>query len=377
MGMTLPPLTYLSLDSVSEGIGLSQVARYVERLGTRGVDVTLHSFEKGPPDPGLSERLTAAGVRWKPHRFRVGGAGGGLARVAHAAALIAGADLVHARSDLAAAAAVVTRQPAWVWDLRGFWREQRIAIGLVRPGSGPERVMRSVEAAAARSCTGIVTLTDAAVGVLGDRYGPEMVAKSRVITTCVDLDLFTPRELPELPPVRLLLAGTLNSLYDIPTMLQMVDRLKARCPVELSVLTSQASPWEGELAACGHAPQHAPAADMPLWVARHHAGLSVLRDVGVSNLAATPTKLGEFLASGRPVITNTGLGDMDRLLSSYDCGVVVRDGSVEELDRVADDLLRLLVDPATPGRCRALAREHFDVERGVDQLLAVYRQAAR
>jgi len=372
--MTLPPLTYLTVDSVSEGIGLSQVVRYVERLARRGLDVTLHSFEQHDPDPAVAARLHAAGARWRPHRFRGAGSAGGALRVAHGAALVAGADLVHARSDLAAASAMLAGRRAWVWDFRGFWREQRIAQALLRPGSAPDRAMRRVEAASARRCKGIVTLTEAAVAVLEERHGREVAAKATVISTCVDLGLFCSSPLPDGGPVRLLLAGTLNRLYDVPAMLKLVERVASRCPAELTVLTSEPSPWDGQLRARGLTPASAPPAEMPERIGAHHAGLSVLRDVGASNRGAVPTKLAEFLACGRPVVVNAGLGDMDRLLAAYDCGVVLAGPSDEAIDVAAAGLLRLLADRGTPARCRSLAEEHFDVERGVDRLVDLYHR---
>lgn len=374
--MTLAPLTYLSMDSVGEGIGLSQVARYVERLATRGADVTLHSFEKGPPDRALSARFESAGVRWVPHRFVGNGSAAGLVRVAQGAALIRGAELVHARSDMAAASALLGRRRAWVWDVRAFWREQRVALGTMRAGSAPERTMRSVEQAAARSCTGIVTLTEAAVEVLRDRYGDDVAAKARVITTCVDLDLFSCSPMPPSPPVRLLLSGTLNRLYDVPTMITLIDRLAARRPTDLTVLAAEPTPWNDRLAELGFVPRRALPAEMPEWVRQHHLGLSVLRtDMGISSRAVMPTKIGEFLASGRPVVVNAGLGDMDRLLPKYDCGVVLRGGTEADLDDAVDEIERLVDDEDTPDRCRRLAEDRFSLDRGVEELLGLYQRA--
>jgi hypothetical protein len=115
---------------------------------------------------------------------------------------------------------------------------------------------------------------------------------------------------------------------------------------------------------------------MPDRVREHHVGLSIRRfDVGVTSYSATPTKLGEFLATGRPVVVNAGLGDLDDLLGRHDCGVVLQSASEAELDRAASELDRLLDDPGMPARCRALAEEHFNVDRGVDQLVGAYQQA--
>jgi len=371
----LPPLTYLTVDSIAEGVGLSQVVRYVERLAGRNVDVTLHSFEKAAPDRAVAERLAAAGVDWHAHRFRPGAAAG-VARVIQGAALVARAELVHARSDMAAGSCLLTRRPAWVWDVRSFWREQRMELGMLAEGSVYERTMKGIERAAARRSTAVVTLSHAAAEVLGSRFGREVVAKSHVITTCVDLERFGCSPLPSASPVRLLLAGTLNTLYDVPCMMRLVRRLQARRPSELTVLEPTSSPWDQDFRDAGLVPRSAAPGAMPAEIAAHHVGLSILRaNIGVANCAATPTKIGEFLASGRPVVVNRGLGDLNELLARFDCGIVVADATEAGLADAVEGIERLIDDSGTPDRCRALAEEHFNLDRGVEQLLAAYHQA--
>jgi glycosyltransferase involved in cell wall biosynthesis len=114
---------------------------------------------------------------------------------------------------------------------------------------------------------------------------------------------------------------------------------------------------------------------MPGHVHAAHVGLGVLRPVGVSNAGAMPTKLGEFLAAGRPVVVSPGLGDMDRFLSDFDCGVVLTDMSAVGLGHAAEEVERLIDDPDTPTRCRALAEERFSLPAGVKRLLAAYEKA--
>ena len=370
----LPPLTYFSVDSLAEGVGASQVLPYVERLAQRGMTVVLHSFEKGEPGSGTRRRLDAAGARWHPHPFGAAGPAGGLLRVARGARFVAGAELVHARSDLAAASAVVSRCRAWVWDMRALWREQRMELGLLRPGSIEERVMRRVERAAAARSAAIITLSRAAVTVLGDRFGPEVWHKSRVITTCVDLRRFTVSGWQRGSEVRFLLAGTLNTVYDVPGMTRFVERFRALQPAHLHVVAPAPGPWHGELEAAGATFGSSTPEGMPSVIADHDVGLSMLRS-GISTRAAMPTKIGELLACGRPVVVSGRVGDLDDLLARYDCGVVVGDGSEEELQRGTLELRRLLADEETPARCRRLAEEHFDLERGVDALIDTYREA--
>lgn len=233
--------------------------------------------------------------------------------------------------------------------------------------------MARVESGAATRSAGIVTLSRAAIGVLSDRFGDGLGKKARVVTTCVDLERFTPSPLPALDSLRFLLVGTLNALYDVPTMVRLVERVRSRRPAELHVLSPDPSAWRPLFEQVGAAVGEAPAAAMPDRIREAHVGLSLRRpEFAMTSVAATPTKLAEFLAAGRPVVVSPGLGDMDELLARHDCGVVIDDPSGEGLAAAAGELERLVADPALPERCRALAEEHFDLEKGLDRLVDLY-----
>lgn len=366
------PLTYLTHDSVSEGIGVSQVLAYVEAIAAAGVAVHLHSFEKRAPAPTTRTRLDQAGVRWTPHEFGRPGAAGGVARVLAGARAVRGGNLVHARSDMAAASAMLAGADRWLWDVRSLWSDQRIALGALRAGSPEHRVLQRIERAAARRAGAVVTLTDAVVPVLEQRHGIALRAHTEVIPTCVDLDRFAPAAPPPGPP-RLLLAGTLNAYYDVPLMARFAQVGRDRSAAQLDVLSPGETPWDALLAETGARRSVAAPADMPARVAASSAGLSVCRtDAGVSLTAAMPTKIAEFLAVGRPVVVNPGLGDADVLVRGHRAGVVLEDSSDAGLQRSWDELESLLADPETPARCRALARGHFSLETGVQQLLRAY-----
>ena len=366
-------LTYLSVDSLGEGIGASQVLAYVERMQKRGADVTLYSFEKSTPDARTAARLVKAGVEWRPQPFGKRGTRGGLGRIARGAMHIRNAELVHARSDLAGASALLGRPDRWVWDARSLYVDQKIELGEVARGSPQESVLRKVESSCARSCDAAIVLTRASIEVLAERYGHDVLAKITVIPTCVDLERFplTPMTNDHL---RLLLAGTINAYYDVPLMVELAKRVKTRVPSEFHVVAPGATRWDAELAAEADAIMSASPDEMPKLIAQSHVGLCVCREnAGASLKASMPTKIAEFLASGRPLVVNPGLGDASDLLIESDCGVVVEGRSPDALERAVDELLRLTNDPATPDRCRALAQKHFNLEAGVDSLIDVYR----
>jgi len=375
--LSLPPLTYLAIDSLAEGIGASQVLAYAERLSARGVEVRLHSFEKDEPAAWLRERVQDAGVTWTPHPFGRFGAAGGVKRVATAALAARGAALVHARSDLAAAAVLAARARHWVWDVRSLYADQRLELGTLRAGSPQHRLLRAIERRAARRSTAVITLTEGVIPVLEARHGISIAEKTRVITTCVDTSRFMLTPVPDPHPLHLLLAGTLNRYYDVPAMVALVAELTRRRPTALTLATPGETPWDEILGPVVTdrimvRPDH-----MPEVIGTSHVGLSVCRDdAGVSLRGSMPTKIGEFLAAGRPVVVNPGLGDAGRLLIARRCGVALAGTAPAAVALAADEVETLVEDPNTAQRCRQLALDHFDLDRGVDRLIDIYRRAA-
>ena len=83
------------------------------------------------------------------------------------------------------------------------------------------------------------------------------------------------------------------------------------------------------------------------------------------------TKIGEFLATGRPVLVNSGLGDMDEYLTEFNAGVIINSSNLD-LKNSAIQLVDLLNDPETPYRCRALAEKYFDIREGAEKYKSLY-----
>jgi hypothetical protein len=84
-----------------------------------------------------------------------------------------------------------------------------------------------------------------------------------------------------------------------------------------------------------------------------------------------PTKVAEFLACGRPVVINRGLGDLDSFIEEFQAGVVL-DGTEDNLKEKAIELSSLLCHPNTPERCRALVEKYMSLDTGVSKYLHLY-----
>jgi glycosyltransferase involved in cell wall biosynthesis len=88
--------------------------------------------------------------------------------------------------------------------------------------------------------------------------------------------------------------------------------------------------------------------------------------------ASCPTKLGEALASGLPVLANRGIGDVDAVLERERVGVLVEKMNVAGYAEAAAALTRLVEDEDTAERCRRVAERFFALTRGVASYRGLY-----
>ena len=189
----------------------------------------------------------------------------------------------------------------------------------------------------------------------GGRPGDQRAVRGRgrttgtVIPTCVDLERFAVSEFPA-TPVRLLISGTLNNRYDVDGMLRLGPAWGGTCPYTCRFLPGSIPFRSGVSSGWCRCRRGSALGDAG---ARHPSTcwVSLLKPgVTPASKASVPTKLAEFLACGRPIAVSRHLGDMDELIRRYDCGVVIRDTSDDELTRCIGTGTAAR-NPSTPQRC--------------------------
>jgi len=90
---------------------------------------------------------------------------------------------------------------------------------------------------------------------------------------------------------------------------------------------------------------------------------------------SSPIKFGEYLASGLPVIINSGIGDCDEVVLKEKVGVVINDFSSREYERAIEGLKGILAEgDILRERCVKAAEEHFSLESGINKYLNIYRR---
>jgi glycosyltransferase involved in cell wall biosynthesis len=162
-------------------------------------------------------------------------------------------------------------------------------------------------------------------------------------------------------------AGSVTGLYMLEEMGRFFLELQKQQPNALLriMTTSSAADATLRLRRIGLDTQDfrvgaVPPADVPASLRRARLGLS-FRQPTFSQIAASPTKVPEYLAAGLPVVCNAGIGDTDDLLVTERVGVVIETFDREAYREAARAALALGNDPEARTRSLDAAHSHFDL----------------
>lgn len=380
----------MSYDGALDPLGASQVVPYLMGLAARGVAITLVTFEKAErwaqsgARLAMRVRLEARGIRWHALRYhkRPRLAGTLLDIVAGSRILVReasrlGPALVHCRGEVATVMARWAHLPPTVrllYDVRGFFSDERVETGSWGRGTLIDRAVRRMEAANLQGADGAVVLTHHAAEALRRRR-PSLRAL-RVVPTCADVSSFTPRAPGQEPEFGLVYAGSLGTWYMGGEMVAFARASAGIMARPILFLT----PEPGELRRFGATADWAeirtvePGA-VGEWLRRASAMFFFIKPIP-SKRASCPTKFAEGLASGLPVICNRGIGDLDGIVEREGVGILVDGFSEAAYSAAVRRLKSLLEDPGLSERCRRLAETRYSVELGIDAYHGLYTELA-
>jgi glycosyltransferase involved in cell wall biosynthesis len=389
-------ILYLSYTGLTDPLGQSQVFSYLRPLSEIH-RITLITFEKANDRQRLSDiqrqklDCEKLGIRWIPlryhHRPRL------IARFWDLAVFLVVAigisirekfDVVHCRSYFPAFIALFIKKlvgTPFIFDMRALLPDEMIAAGRLKNGSILLRFLRFMEFLCLAQAARVVSLTDAGVEYLRDKLGHRLeMSKFSVIPTCVDLEMFRPKVgLREKNPTSIGSVGTVVSGWFRTDWLllffaaQRAIRLDSRFYIftsdprqeVISSLTSAGTPFDGvEISSL-------PRADVPGAIGELSA-VALFYATGPASTGRCPTRLGEVLACGVPVVVNSGVGDVESIVRRYRVGVVVGDAAEMTMRAAAVELAELMRDPELGARCRFAAEDWFSLKKGADFYNAIY-----
>lgn len=392
---------YISYDGATDPLGQSQVIPYLKKLALYNVKYFLVTYDKifnrnKVEFSSLSNELEAMGIHWislKYHKNpRI------IAKIYDicfgvfiCSTLIIKhkIKIVHGRSFVGAFIGMVLKKVfrvKFLLDYRGLWADERVDGNLWPRGGLLYKLSKFIEKLLLLSAQEIVVLTNKAKDIISSfSYLRDRKLAIEVIPTCVDLDRFQYRNdgfaLKQMNKINLVYLGSLGTWYMLDEMIDFfVELCNDFTCSHFSLITptsekiiEEAMQRKGVLGS-SYSVNNVSYDKVPEMISAADLSIIFIKPL-FSKMSSCPTKFGESLACGIPVIINYGIGDCDEIVQSNKVGVLVKDFNTQAY-RSAIDALKNIVNNRKEfsNNCRLAAESLFSLEKGVEAYYKIYKR---
>jgi glycosyltransferase involved in cell wall biosynthesis len=280
-----------------------------------------------------------------------------------------------------------------LFDMRGLLAEEYVGGGLWTESSIRFRMVKNAEKKMLKKADAVTVLTqkhlelNKRLDYLKDRGIP-----MDVVPCCVDVRKFDyhgepvtglKKELGLDGKFVVMYPGKIGTFYLIDEMLDFFKVMSDRVPNAVFLVVTNDEPGElvkragviGIREGNVRAVNGVPFEEMPDYLRIADAGLFFINPY--KKLGSSPIKMGEFLASGVPVVINPGVGDTEEMVRGENVGVVVERFSGEDYARAIDGLFRLKEEGEDlRKRCRTTAIRYLSLELAVGKYDKIYKLLA-
>ncbi len=397
---------YLSYDGMTDPLGQSQVLPYLKGLSNAGYTIHLLSFEKSERFKKHRKHIASicksSNIQWHPQDYASEGGLKNTLKQVRKMKKVAfylhekhQFDHTHCRSYISALIGLKLKRRKnvkFIFDMRGFWADERVD-GEIWSLSNPifERIykfFKRKERQFFSEADYTISLTENGKNEIESwSIFQHKKPKIKVIPCCVDLELFNPSTISKELQIEarnqlnihddnfiLGYVGSIGTWYMLSEMLDYFKILKeTKKNARFLFVTGDSAEMIFSEAESRGVPksdiiiQSSLHKDVPLYISIFNSSIFFIRPT-YSKKASSPTKQGEIMAMGIPLICNAGVGDTDDIVLNSFAGDVVPNCTIDSYHQLFDY-------PATFDRTKTMegAEKYFSLEEGVKRYLSVYK----
>lgn len=391
---------YLCYFGLREPLVQTQVLPYLREIQKDGIKISLLTFEPNPKEMWTAEqieterkKLADEKIEWSFLTYHK--------RPSAPATLydvLCGAyftwkltrreqiDVLHARVHIPALMGAIARKfsrqkPKLIFDIRGFLPEEYTSAGRWKENGWLYRSVKQVEKWLFKESDAFVVLTEKAREILFPESRETNFDKfSRpveVIPCCVDFNqrfqddkkmrTETRQELNLADRLVITHVGMLGGLYLTKEITNFLEAARLQNPKTFALFLTQTDPsliipllQEKGFKETDYFVKKVSPIDVPRYLSASDIALSFVK-ANYATISRSPTKIPEYLASGLPIISNRGVGDVDELIETDRVGVLVesfsREGYLDALEKIKN--LQQISD--VENNCKLSAKKRFDL----------------
>jgi glycosyltransferase involved in cell wall biosynthesis len=400
-------ILFISYDGMTDPLGQSQVLPYLLGLSKHGYKIFLISSEKEEAfaqNKNIVEDLIKdSGIAWVPLKYTkkppVLSTMLDIYKIKKAAKKIHlqyKLDMVHTRPGVPALIGMWMKKKfgiTFLNDIRDFYADSRVdgkMWNLKNPlYNTVYKYFKRKEDEQIAINDGVVCLTVAAEKVV--RALPQFKKDTplEVIACSADLQLFNRNNITEkqtagiknelgIQPEDIIIAylGSVGGLYLTEEMMHFCKTISNKIPAAKFLFISPGRHEEIAAAAARYGIadtkliiKKAARKEVPLLLSVSHFSVFFIKPC-FSRKAQSPTKHGEIMAMGIPVITNRGIGDVEDIIQQYQSGIVIKDFTEEEYAMAAEKIS--LANNFDAAAIRSGAENFYDLAAAIKKYKRIY-----
>lgn len=400
---------YISYDGMTDPLGQSQVLPYLCGLSKRGYNITLLSCEKPERYEKYKQDITTicegAGINWQPISYTatppVISTIKDIRKLTNKAFALHQQHqfrIVHCRSYIAALVGQKMKKELgtrFLFDMRGFWADERVDGGLWNLKNPLYNVIyrffKKKEQQYFEQADHTISLTRLGSDTIHSwSHIADQPIPIQIIPCCVDTELFDPAKISaeqkaakktglgiSTESTVLGYVGSIGTWYMLDEMLRCYKIFKEKKPdsVMLFVTTEPEDMVRGKAKTLGIDDSSiiikpAKRTEVPLYISIMNYSLFFIKPC-FSKIASSPTKQGEIMAMGIPVLCNAGVGDTDYVTNKYHSGISISNFDDADYRKAVDKLTNTEFSATT---IRNGAIDFYGLEKGIDSYEAVYKR---
>ena len=396
---------FISYDGLTDPLGQSQIIPYMKGLSSYGYDITILSAEKTERFIKLSEfiqqLLDKTKIKWETISFTTSPPIFSklidiykLKRKAEQLFLRHKYDIIHCRSYQAIEIGVYLKKKYGVkllFDMRGFWVDERVDGGLWNLNNPLFKIMYSIykkkEQEFINKSDCIISLTETSKKEIQQWKGYNNCTIN-VIPCCSDFNHFSLQTHEEYVGSRKYLGfktddfivsylGSLGTWYLLDEMLLFFKELKTvYSKAKFLFITKEPKQLVFDKLSELNLPKtdikviEASREQVPFFTKASDINLSFIKP-SYSKIASSPTKLGEVLAMGIPVICNN-IGDVKSIIEETNSGICINECNIENYKKIVMEIPGIL--DHNKNKIRENAFRYYDLERGTKLYVETYKK---
>lgn len=381
---------YITFNGLLDPLGQSQVLPYIYDLASAGYKFYLISLEKKQDAKAIKDlknNLKAYGIKWYRLKYFKLFAPGMIVNIFQSFLLsfylvvFKKIRLIHCRAYPPMFSVLPIKKifkTKLIFDMRGFWPENLADSGRIKYNSIYYKILKFLERKSILTSDWVVTLTPEAEKIVKNNFS-QADLRTTWMPTCVDEKKFNVNgDNMFANKFVVVYSGSLWSFYDAVAMADFFKVLKAKIKnahflilgnnetEKLDKLFDKKGIEKDDYTVLTLNPK-----DVPKYLASSDLAIAFIYDFP-SEKGAFPTKVGEYLASGLPVVVSTQCQYLKDIIVSNKTGIVIDKFDKDSLNDTVSSLMAILDDKETPDRCRAVAERHLSKSVCVNKYLEIY-----